>query len=186
MKETPNIGQTGVESIRIGGMKISDLPLAAAARAKEQLRLAEDTERQNKINDVMAKYPHQTVLYLKSRITECHENIARLNAQSALQTQMIADYAGHISMSKQRDKSIDALDAVAPDFEERKKKLIKQFGPYVTSALEAQVLQCQEALIRFDRVIAQENASITEHEKYVSLCEQRDRDLKNLGVSATK
>ena len=37
MKVTSNIGKSGVNSIRIGGMTMDDLPMAEAAQAKMEL-----------------------------------------------------------------------------------------------------------------------------------------------------
>jgi hypothetical protein len=178
-KTTSNIGQTGVESIRLAGMKIEDLPIAEAARVQPQIAIAYDTERQNKINGVMKKYPTQRVDYLEGRIKECktnQENMARL---ALTEQQRIMDYQGHGEMCKHRDRMIAKLDPVA-DAEEI--KALKRQFPYIIDRLEAQIEISKGSIERFNKVVQRESGDIAELSEVLGVCKQRDLELANLGV----
>ena len=107
---TSNIGEEGIASIRIGGMKIEDLPLANAHDVKMQMPLVEDTIRQNKIEDLIAKYPKQKVDYLQSRMKECQLNIDEQTKFKQEMALKIQDYQGKISMDGYRDTQLKVLD----------------------------------------------------------------------------
>lgn len=179
-QEVPNIGETGLASIRIGGMKLDTLPIAEAAIAKQQWseKQAEDTK--NKIEAILGKYPTQTVAYLSSRITESRENIQRIKKLKGDQEQMISDYSGHISMCKYRDDEVAKLDPEQD--KEAIKKLEVQYPPYDVKAMKQQIEQCKEAMFRCDLVVDAENESIAEMSGVLALCKQRDAELKQFGV----
>jgi len=176
-QESSNIGQVGVESIRIGGMRVQELPIAEAAIVKPQLPLARDTVRKNKINSVLKKYPDQRTAYLRSRIVECEGNVERVGTTRAQQNQMIAEYSGLLSMCRYRDEEI----ARAAD-EEQVKALKKRFPPYDVGAMSQQILQCTESIERADAVVAQEYKSIAEMRELIGLTTLRDNELKALGA----
>lgn len=182
MRKTDNIGITGVDSIRIGDMKICDLPIAESAIAKQQLPLAEDVERQNKINNILAGYPTHSLKYLNSRILECEMNILRIGEMKNQQSKMISDYTAQITLCKYRDDEIARLDEDDPDRETKVKDLFKRFPPYQVPAMEQQLVQSTEAIDRADGVIATEYASIAEMRELKGLCEQRDLKLRYLGA----
>ena len=179
-QEVPNVGQTGIASIRVGGMKLDTLPIAEAAIAKQQWSEKQAEETRNKIQDILGKYPKPTVLYLESRITECQENIQRIKKLKSEQDQMISDYSAHISMCKYRDTELEKLDPER-DREEVKKLKIK-YPPYNVDAMRQQIEQCKEAILRCDVVVDAENKSIAELSGVLSLCKQRDAELKQYGV----
>ena len=182
MKKRGNIGVKGIESIRLGDMEICDLPIAECANAQQQLPLAEDAERQNEIENILAGYPKQRVGYLNARIHECEENIGRIGQMKGQQAAMISEYTSQISLCKFRD---DEVAQIAEDDEERDvkiKDLFKRFPPYKVPAMEQQVIQSNEAIQRADEVIAKEYASIAELRELMGLCEQRDNKLRHLGA----
>ncbi len=184
MKDRGNIGVRGVESIRIGDMKICDLPIAEGAIAKQQLPLAEDTERKNEIKNILAGYPKQSVIWIESRIKESEENILRIGDMKTQQHAMISEYNSQISLCKFRD---DEISRIAEDDEERDAKikdLFKRFPPYKVTAMEQQIIQNAEAIERADEVIAKEYESIAEMRELKGLCEQRDLKLRYLGAQA--
>ena len=180
MVNSQNIGEIGIQSIRIGGMKIADLPIAEQHYARKELPLAIDTQRQNKIDNVLAGYPTQKCAYLRNRITECEDNARRITASVSQQKEMLGEYSGLLSMCKQRDKKLQGLDE-EKDWEQIA-KLKKQFPPYDLEALASQIKQCTDALERADEVIAAEYASIAEVRGVLQLCEKRDAELKDLGA----
>lgn len=182
-KITDNVGISGLNSIRIGDMLIEDLPIAEGAIAKQQLPLAEDTERQNKINNILVGYPTQKVSYLEGRIRECEVNIARINEMKVQQQKMISDYTTQITLCKYRDDEIDRIEHDDPEREEKIKNLLKRFPPYNVEAMQQQINQSTEAIDQADGVIAQEYASIAEIKEVKALCEQRDLKLRNLGAT---
>lgn len=186
-----NIGQEGVESIRIKGKQIQDLPLGQGNQAKEQLPAAIETARLNKIAGINAKYPTHRVDYLNSRINECRENIDRIKGSQAQQAQMISDYKGHIALCKHRDRELSRLqemfhkNEINPDeLAAKRKQLKKDFPLYDVDAMLKQIVQCEEAIERCNDVIKQENDSIEEFTEVLTLCRQRDKELKQWGAVA--
>jgi len=182
MKTTSNIGTTGVDSIRIGEMKICDLPIAESAIAKQQIPLAEDVERQNKINNILAGYPTHSLKYLSGRITECEQNIVRIGEMKNQQAKMISDYTAQITLCKYRDEEVHRLSEDDPERDAKIKDLFKRFPPYQVPAMEQQLEQSTDAIDRADGVIATEYSSIAEMRELKGLCEQRDLKLRYLGA----
>lgn len=182
MKGIGNIGIEGVDSIRIGDMRICDLPIAENAIARQQIPLAEDTDRQNKIADIIAGYPTQRVPYLDSRIAECEKNITRIGQMKNEQTALISEYTSQITLCKFRDEEIDRIDDGDELKEQKIKDLFKRFPPYKVDAMEQQIKQSTETIERGDDVIATEYKSIAELRELKGLCVQRDLKLSNLGA----
>jgi len=183
MKITPNIGETGVDSIRIGGMRISDLPIAENALARPQLPIAEDTERQNKINDILAASPKPRVTYLDSRIIECHANVVRISEMKSQQQAMISEYTSQVGLCKFRDGEIAKIAEDDPERKQKIKDLNKQFPPYNVEAMNQQIVQSLEGIERADEVIASEYKSIAELRELLGSCQARDNQLRSLGVT---
>ena len=182
MKERGNIGATGVDSIRINDMRICDLPIAESAIAKQQLPLAEDVERQNKINNILAGYPTHRVPYLESRIRECEVTISKIGEMKAQQSALISEYTSQITLCKFRDEEIARIPDDDPDKEQKSKDLFKRFPPYKVEAMNQQIVQSTEAIERADEVIAEEYNNISEFREIKGLCEQRDSKLRHLGA----
>lgn len=177
-----NIGQTGVESIRIGGMTLDTLPMVEAAITKQQWRTVVESNERQEVENILSKYPKAQIPYLLSRITECEENIVRIRGLIGAQNKMINEYSAHIGLCKFRDDSIKKLD---PDKEAdavQIKALKKQFPPYNVKAMKTQIELCKEAIMRSDTVIDQEHESIAELREVISKCHQRDTELKPYGV----
>ncbi len=178
---------TGVDSIRIKGQAINELPLGTGNEAKAGLKAAVTQERINKIEAINSKYPTLRIDYIDSRVNECLENITRIQGTMAEQTTMISEYKGHISMSKHRDKEIEKL--IVSEFsqeeqDEKRKALFKQYPPYNIAAMEQQIVQCKEAIERCNNVIKAEHDSIAEFTEAKALCKQRDTELAQYGAVA--
>lgn len=178
-RETSNIGETGVKSIRLKGMKIEDLPMAMQARVAPQMAIAEDTERQHKANGILKKYPTQRVDYLEGRIRECRTSMEGMNTLMLQEQKRIQEYQGHIEMCKHRDRMIDKLDPVE-DADEI--KALKRQFPYVIDRLEAQIQISNESIERFQEVVRREASDIEELSAVKALCVQRDVELKAIGL----
>jgi len=181
----------GVESIRIKGRKIEDLPLGQGNEAKAQLPAAIETERLDNIATINAKYPALRIDYIDSRVKECKENITRIQGTMTEQAKMISEYEGHIKMSEYRDKEIakwqvklDAGDIDEDTFKAEKKALFKRFLPFSIPAMEQQIVQCNEAIERCNAVIKKEHESIAEFTEAKALCKQRDIELEQYGAVA--
>jgi hypothetical protein len=175
MKVTSNIGKTGVDSIRIGGMKLDDLPMAEAAQAKAELPKFIEQERLQKIANIKAEYPPQTTAFLDSSIKACEENIVRVGQMRDRENALISEYVSIITMCQYRDKQIAKLTD-----EGEIKELLKEFPPYKIDALQQQIIQSTESIERADSVIAREYKDIAEFKELTGLCHQRDSKLKNL------
>jgi hypothetical protein len=182
MKPRGNVGVEGVQSIRIGDMQICDLPIAESAIAKQQLPLAEDTERQNKINNILAGYPKQKVSYLESRIKEAEVNVMRIGQLKSEQSALISEYTSQIALCKFRDEEIARIADDDPEKDSKLKDLFKRFPPYKVDAMNQQIVQSTETIERSDEVIAQEYAAIADLREIKALCEQRDIKLRHLGA----
>jgi len=191
MDRDSNIGQEGIESIRIKGRRIDDLPLGQGNEAVAGLGEARETARMNAINTINAKYPKHRIDYLKSRINECNENIKRVGDTRVEQESMISEYTGLITMCKHRDGEIVKLDDLCKcgkitgdEFKIRRKEMLKQFPPYDVAAMLKQIVQCKEAIKRCEDVINKEHNSISEFSEMQALCRQRDKELAEYGAIA--
>ena len=148
---TSNVGEEGIASIRIGGMKIEDLPLANAHDVKMQMPLVEDTIRQNKIEDLIAKYPKQKVDYLQSRMKECQVNIEQQTSFKGEMGLKIQDYQGKISMDGYRDTQLKVLDPdgslcklMGANGAERIRAKEQNREPVLTEVTEEQIAQYEQ------------------------------------------
>ncbi len=196
---TSNIGEVGVDSIRLKGQRIEEMALGTNNVAIQQLPAAREAERLQKIESIIAEYPTQRIDYLDGRVNECMENIERIGKTQVEQTQMISDYNGHINMGKYRDSEITNLDTALIEKElatgtltdadikehgDKVKALLKRFPPYSVPALKQQIVQCNEAIQRCIDVIKAENESIRELLECKAQCKQRDALLKKYGAVA--
>lgn len=177
MKSTPNTGETGAKSIRLGGMKLVDLPLAEAAAAKPQLPAVEENEKQDEIKNIKASFPKQSVAYINSRIRECEENVVRISKIKGEQQTLINEYTSYISLCRHRDKELSKTTDEA-----ERKKIIKTFPLYNVEAMQAQIEQSIASINKTDEVIAKEYQSIAELRELIGTCQQRDNRLTKLGV----
>lgn len=180
-RSSSNIREIGVSSIRLNGCRIEDLPIAEAARAKEQIPAAFEAERQSKVAAVRARYPKQDVTYLIAVINECQNNIRRISIFRNEQRAKINEYTAATTMCKHRDNMITQLTEDDPDRKRKIRDLNKQFLPYNVEAMRQQITQFEEAVQRSDNVIEQENASIAEFSEVLALVKRRDMELCNLG-----
>lgn len=190
--QTPNIGEKGIESIRIDGMRIDELPMVAAAHAKQQLPLALETARQNRVNDIKSRYPTQNCGYLIGRINEARNNIDRMRGQIRKTRASIKEY--YVQIRECRGKP--TLRDLEPQFAEiaasdlttsEKKEKIHQLrsqplAPYDVEAMLQQIEQFDEYIEKLTDVIATEHESIAEMTGVLALCEQRDRELKSIAA----
>jgi chromosome segregation ATPase len=183
-KITPNIGQTGVKSIRLGGMTIDDLPIGEAARAKMQLPRAEEDERQAVIDAVRARYPKQGVDYLRSRIQEARGNIAKFREQLTRLGGEREQYRILLHDARQRENGIEAargqLEGEA--LRARIKELTVKHGPWQVEGLKRQIGQFGESIERFEATIEREQTSIDELTELLGQCRARDKELTRLGA----
>jgi len=183
-----NIGQVGVESIRIKGRMIDDLPLGQGNEAKAGLPAAIEQERLNKIETINANYPTHRIDYLISRINECEENKKRMMLTIAQLGKMSSDYKGQIVMCEHRDREIAIAqeDVMLSDDEitAKVRELRRQFPLYDVVAMEQQIIQNDEGTERCTKVIEQEDTSIKELTEVLTLCRERDKKLAEYGAIA--
>ena len=172
-----NIGEIGVESMRLGGMSLDELPIAEAAGVSARLPAFLKTQEENTIDAIKGRHPKQTIAWCDGAIRTCELNITNIRRLIGEQRQMITDYTGHISLCKHRDKELAKTDD--PD---EIKEIKKQFPLYDVKAMEQQIQQCNEAIYRSDKVIDQEHASIAEIKELRAKCVKRDEELKPYGA----
>lgn len=189
-QEVSNEGQLGIDSIRIGGMKLDDLPIAEGAITKQQLPEILEADRKNTIDNIVAKYPKQSVAWVRGAIIECEATLTNVRGLKESQNKMINDYSGHISLCAHRDRELTALDNMLKTggitqgyHDERAKKLKLDFPPYDVKAMKQQIQQCKEAIVRSDVVIDKEHQDISTLRELLTKCMQRDVELKEFGVT---
>lgn len=182
-----NIGQYGIESTRLAGRTIDELPIREAHLAKEQFKLAQDADKENKVANILARYPNQTIEYLESRAKECNENIVRVEQTQHKEEQLISEYTGLISLCGHRAKEVERIENDPSLNEEQrkvqKKELFKQVPPYNIQAMETQIAQSKESIARCQNVILEEYKSIGELKEVLGLCKARDIELQAIGVT---
>ena len=189
----------GVDSIRIRGKRVDELPLGTGNEAKAQMPLAIEQERLNAIATVNAEFPTHRIDYLVSRVKECEENKDRMHKTIEQLSTMTSEYRGQIKMCEHRDKEVAKLDIALLDKEVANgtlteqdleqhttaaKALFKQCPPYDVAAMEQQIVQNGEGIERCKAVIVEEDKSIREFTEVVTLCRQRDKELNKLGAVA--
>ena len=177
-----NIGKTGIDSIRIANTKVENLPFAAYERSKSDVAEAIKIDKENKIKEVQAKYPEESIAYLDGWLKEVNANIKNVQSLKVKQAEIINDYTGHISMCKFRDEELAKLDENIPGDLEQIKILKKRFPPYNVEKMEAQIEMCREALERCDDVIEKEFKTLSLLQERRSLCVIRNKELAALGV----
>jgi len=166
----------GIESIRLGGMTLDELPIAEGALTKQQMPSVINAYKDNTIVNIKAKYPKQTVAWIDGAIRECEDSIRNIRKLKDAQHKMIGEYTGFISLCKHRDNEIKKTDS-----EERIKELKVLFPPYNVMAMKTQIQLCNEAIYRSDNVIDKEHESISELRELRVKCAKRDEELKALG-----
>ena len=184
-----NIGQTGVESIRLRGQKVEDLPLGTGNQALSELELARETERLVAIAEINKQYPSQRVDYLVARINECEEN---KNRMKALRTDILTrqqQYRDLVTRCDVRDRMLadheKARSEVSEEYwEKRRREILKDWGRWDVDELHNQIKLDDESLERVEGVIGQEDDSIKEFTKVLTLCKERDRKLAEHGAKA--
>lgn len=190
-----NIDIIGVDSIRLNGQVISDLPLAERAHALQQLPLAHDAERQNEIQAVLARYPKQNIEAIQAKINEAQENITRISKMLSDQRDMINNYNHIKNMVKLRDKELSFYPDDGPERDEKIREWNMQLAnantvAYIVyddlSKFDEQIKQSEEAIEKAEHVIERERNDIRNMEKLSGQIIARDVELKRLGVVKKK
>lgn len=172
-----NIGLTGIDSIRLNGEKIEDLPIGESARAAMELQIVRNNDRKKQIDDIIKSSPTQDVIYLESRVVECEENIDRLGKVKGDQDKLINEYTATISLCEFRD-----IELSGETDKDRIKTLKRKFPPYNVAAMKQQIKQSFDSVEAITNVIAQEYSSIAELKELISRCVLRDSRLKALEI----
>ena len=107
--DEPNIGETGIVSIRVNGVRINQLPIAEQHVARSQLALAEDNARKQKIKGVLATYPPYQISALRAQIKNSLTSIQRAQMVITQENQVISEYTGHIAVCEHRDRELKSL-----------------------------------------------------------------------------
>lgn len=177
-----NVGTTGAESIRIGGMTLDTMGMAESAITQQQMPMAKASNAKQEIENLKSQYPKASISYYQARVKECEENIKRVQDLKDQQDKMIEDYNGHIALCKHREKLLADID---PNDRESIKALNKQYPPYNVEAMQQQLIQCREAIDRCDDVVKQEYDSIIELQQAIERCKMRNVELQKLGADTS-
>lgn len=170
-----NVGQTGPESLRLGGMSIDNLPIAEARITLDQLPLLNAADRETQVSNIKASYPKQDLPWITGALKECKGNLVNVRKLAKDSQSKIDEYMGLIGLCKHRDKLL------ATEQDESKIKAIKaQFPLYQVKAMKTQVGQFREAINKCDEVIDKEHASIELLNDLHRQCKERDDKLVTL------
>lgn len=172
-----NINKEGLDSLRINGRKLENLPLGQGEKAMQGLPAFLKTDKETKENNVKAKYPKVSQDYCRAAMKETNDNIKRIKGMKAGLKVKITEYSQLIKDSYKRDAEIESCKVQSPDDAQKIKDLMKQYPPYNLEALETQIKQFEESIERCNSVIEQEFASIAEITRVLALVQQRDLEL---------
>ena len=175
-----NKGKEGLDSLRINGSKIDNLPLGQGEKAKEGLVDFLKTDKETKENNIRAKYPKVSEEYIHTTIKELNSNIQRVKGLKKDLSAKISEYRTLVAQGQIRDSQIEQLNKDNPEDAKKIKELLKQYPPYNIEALETQIGQFETSIERCDSVIEQEYESIAEFTKNLALVQQRDRELRTI------
>ena len=175
-----NVGQTGVDSIRINSRKIENLPLGQGEKAKEGLVDFIKTDRENKEKAIRSKYPTQNADYLRSAIKEAELNIKKIKDFRQELRDKIKDYRQLIKNASIRELELAKYSRENPEDIPKIKELNKKYPPYNIEALNQQIVQFEEGIDRCEKVIEQDYDSISDIKGVLVLVEQRDKELKSI------
>jgi len=103
-----NTGQTGEESIRIGGQEVHDLSVVDQMRARKGIKL---TAKQQAIKDIKSEFPQYQVAGLDAAIRQANANIVRFEKCVKEEQATIAEYTGYLALCKQRDAKLSKLES---------------------------------------------------------------------------
>ena len=105
-----NIGLTGLESLRIDGMKIGNIPLGQGNEAREGLADFIKTERETLRNNIIAKFPKHKKDFLEAQVKECKGNIKRIKEFKQKLKSNIQEYRQLIKNCEFREKELVKYD----------------------------------------------------------------------------
>jgi len=166
------------DSVRIGGMKVDQLPFGARERTIPQMEKVRKNERQQKIDGIKAGAPKQSVAYCEAKVREAKANQKKIQDMRDKAKEDIHSYKMYITQCNFRDDMLkDETD------KEVIRKLKVQYPPYNVEAMETQITQFEDTITNCDKVINEEIEAIRVLAGLQTLCEQRDAKLKALGVS---
>lgn len=202
-----NKGVRGPASLRLHGMKVSELPLALRTHVDQEIPAFIESQRRNKVDGIIARYPRGSVPVWEGQIRECQGNIQRMAAAKNDCLREMEAYQELIRNNDGRDaEEVDAevAELVAgywephksnPDLWDAEKGLPKpgtlvfqqlreqikalnaQKKPYNDEALWGQLRLFQESRDRYDEVVKKENESILALRQAISLLQQRDAEI---------
>tara|TARA_R110000772_G_scaffold205352_1_gene315640 strand:+ start:672 stop:998 length:327 start_codon:yes stop_codon:yes gene_type:complete len=103
-----NVGQTGEESVRIGGREVSELSVRDQMTARKGIAL---TKKQLAIKEIKDKYPKWDVNGLLAAIRQADDNIERFEKCLKEERATIAEYTGYVALCKQRDDDLRKVES---------------------------------------------------------------------------
>jgi hypothetical protein len=175
-----NVGQTGVDSIRINSQKIENLPLGQGEKAKEGLVDFIKTDRENKEKAIRSRYPTQSADYLRGAVKEAEVNIKKIKDFRQELRDKIKDYRKLVEDANIRDLELAKYSRENPEDIPKIKELNRKYPPYNIEALNQQIVQFEEGIDSCEKVIEQDYDSISEIRGVLALVEQRDKELKSI------
>lgn len=177
MKDS-NKGQEGLDSLRINGTKLDNLPLGQGEIAKAGLADFIATDRETKENNIRAKYPNVTEDYIVGTLRELNLNVKRVKSLKKELKNNIDEYSILITQAQIREAQMESLNSENPEDAKKIKELLKKYPPYDLDSLRSQVVKFEESIDRCNDVIEQEYESIAEFTKNLALIQQRDREIR--------
>lgn len=187
---TENQGISGPASLRIDGMKVSNLPFGARQQVAEMMPDFLQEQRKIKVDSIIARYPRAKKPWCEGAIRECELNVVKFKAERAHTMKEMDRYHGLMRRNDGREwDEVEAevtqlvIDRGKPqpgtdEFETLRadiRALNETRKPYEGEALWGQIKLFQENLERYDDAIAKERESIIEMKDILRLIGERDR-----------
>ena len=188
-----NEGVTGLKSLRLHGMKISELPLGMSNHVAEQIPNLIAQERKNRIDAIVHRYPKGTRAQYEARIKECEHNVKGFAAERIKTRERMDNYQMLMRSNTGRDPveveeevtqlviergkpqpGTDAFTQLVADIE----ALNAQTQPYDGEAMWQQIKQFQDDVERYEVAITTEHESIADMKGFISQLGARDALIK--------
>jgi hypothetical protein len=103
-----NKGVRGAASLRLKGMKISELPMGMREQAIEQMPAFIEEQRRNKVDRIIARFPKGQIVQYEARIRECEANIKMFVQAKEMAMHNIGRY---MDLLRKRDGDLSWDDA---------------------------------------------------------------------------
>jgi len=186
MSNNDNVGVRGPASLRLAGQKLSELPPQLSAVAAQQMPEFIQTQRTNRVNAILARYPKVSKEFVEGCLREATNNVERFKAARKATQATMDEYQTYMRSNKGEsyhaiepliDKVAARNDLTLDEKIEAIDKLKEGVQPYNGEALWVQISQFRGDVERYDEVIEKERNTILEMKEVAGLLKRRDQEI---------